>query len=247
MNKSTKPEKKTKSADEYRRWPEVFHFGHFSAASAGLDHGVGTLRSIQPPFPELKDKTNCVVLMDQVHGTNVEWLTACPNEPVAQTDGLATQQEAMALLVQTADCVPVLLFDPKQRVIAALHVGWRGLVGGMVTQGIQLLQKHQVQPVDLLVGIGPAICQACYEIGDDVKQQLSALPGGATTILRKEDKWTVDLQVEVQHQLMQQGVVPQNIEILRLCTKEHAEVFASWRRDHMKQRFYSYIRLQPLA
>lgn len=225
----------------------MFHFGHLSVPNLNIEHGVGTLKALQPPFPELKDKTNCVVQMDQVHGTAVNWLTACPKEPVAQTDGLATQQEAMALVVQTADCVPVLLFDPKQRVVAALHVGWRGLVGGIVTQGIKMLQEHQVQPADLLVGIGPAICQACYEIGDDVKQALQSLPGRATTILRKEDKWTVDLQAEVQHQLMQQGVVPQSIEILRLCTKEHTEIFASWRRDHMKQRFYSYIRLQPLA
>ncbi len=225
----------------------MFHFGHLSASNLGIEHGVGTLQSLQPPFPELKDHTNCVVQMDQVHGTTVNWLTACPKDAVAQTDGLATQQEAMALLVQTADCVPVLLFDPKQRVVAAFHVGWRGLVGGIISAGVKIVQEHQVQPVDLLVGIGPAICQACYEIGDDVKEALGGLPGGASTILRKEDKWTVDLQAEVQHQLVQQGVVPQKIEILRLCTKEHTEIFASWRRDHMKQRIFSYIRLQPLA
>lgn len=242
-----KLDKKPKSADEYKRWPDIFHFGHLSVPNLGVEHGIGTLKSIQPPFSELKENGSCVVQMDQVHGTNVEWLATCPTEPMAKTDGLATQQEAMALLVQTADCVPVLLFDPTQRSIAALHVGWRGLTGGVIQTGIQKLVEHRVQAADLLVGIGPAICQACYEIGDEVKQALKSMEGGATTILRKENKWTVDLQTEVQHQLMNQGVLPQNIEILRLCTKEHTELFASWRRDHLKQRFYSYIRLQALA
>lgn len=247
MKPEKKPKTLRKSADEYRRSPEIFHFGHFSASHLGLEHGVGTLKSLQPPFLELKDKTNCLVEMDQVHGATVEWLSSCPTELVSKTDGAATQEESMALLVKAADCVPVLLFDPKQRVIAVFHVGWRGLVGGIVTKGIQLLAQHQVQTADLLIGIGPAICQACYEIGDDVKQAIASLPGGGSTILRKEDKWTVDLQKEVQNQLVTQGVIPQNIEILRLCTKEHTELFASWRRDHLKQRFYSYIRLRPLA
>lgn len=241
-----KPTNKKKTADEFKRWPDVFYFGLLSAAH-GIDHGVGTLQSIQPPFPELRDKESCLVQMDQVHGTRVEWLTACPQDELSKTDGLATQQDGMNLVIQTADCAPVILYDPVQHSIAAVHVGWRGLVGGIIPQALQTLTQHHTQPADLLVGIGPTICQACYEIGDDVKQALDGLPGGAPSILRKEDKWTVDLQKEVQNQLVQQGVNPQQIEIMRVCTKEHVEIFASWRRDHRNQRFYTYIRLVPLA
>lgn len=233
----------TKKAAEYARWSSVLHFGHLSLPDFKLDHGIGTQGFLQPPFQELMEGECGVVQMEQVHGNSVRWVDACPFQPVSQTDGLAADQELMALVVETADCVPVLLFDPRVRIIATLHIGWRGLSKGVVANVFTLLSQHASQPQDVLVGIGPAICQACYEIGPDVKQ---ALPE-AVTMLQKEDKWTIDLQKEVLHQCELQGVDLQKVEILRLCTKEHQEQFPSYRRDQTNQRFYSYIRLKPLA
>lgn len=229
-----------KTADEFQRWPAVLHFGHLSLAEFQLDHGVGTLGVLQPPFEELKEDQGCVVQMDQVHGAEVSWVDSCPAQPVASTDGLLTKKLRVALVVQTADCVPVLLFDPSQRVVGVVHVGWKGLASGVLGAMITSLEEHAVRPSDLLVGIGPAICQACYEIGADVKDALV----GANTILQKEDKWTIDLQKEVENQLVAKGVMPQKVEIMRLCTKEHPERLASYRRDHSPQRNFSYIRLQ---
>lgn len=229
-----------KTADEYKRWPDVLHFGHLSLAEFRLDHGVGTVGVLQPPFPELVVGGGCVVQMEQVHGTRVQWVETCPAEPVAKTDGLVSKARGTALIVQTADCVPVLMFDPSQRVVAVVHVGWKGLASGVLAKMVESLQEHAVRPSDLLVGIGPAICQACYEIGPEVKE---ALPQ-ATTILQKEDKWTVDLQKETEAQLIANAIWPKKVEIMRLCTKEHPEIFPSYRRDKTTQRFFSYIRLQ---
>lgn len=235
--------KLNKTPDEYTRWPDMFHFAHLSLPEFHVDHGVGTKNVFQPPFQELKNHSIEVAQMEQVHGAEVRWLDDCPFEPVQQVDALATQQESMALVVQTADCAPILVFDPRYRIVAAVHVGWRGLAGGIITHTAQVLEEHGSLPKDWLIGIGPAICQACYVIGQEVKDKLPQ----AKTILEKEDKWTLDLQKEILNQWTDIGADPKKIEIMRMCTKEHPELFPSYRRDKTQQRLYSYVRLQPLA
>jgi polyphenol oxidase len=90
-------------------------------------------------------------------------------------DGLVTNIPLVALAVQTADCFPVLLVDPKNRAVGAFHAGWRGTVQRIVEKGVGVMrQEYGTRPEDILAVIGPGIQKCCYEIGDEVKAQFES-------------------------------------------------------------------------
>ena len=81
-------------------------------------------------------KTNQMVFPDQTHSSCVAAIQEVPDAVILETDALVANQSGLCLCVQTADCVPVLLFDPVAKVIAAIHAGWRGTVGGIVANAV---------------------------------------------------------------------------------------------------------------
>lgn len=196
---------------------------------------LGVHNSVSRELPQIN--ADCVVHMDQVHGGTVGWVTDCPVDPVKATDSMWTQNENCMLVVKTADCVPVLVADPVQRLVGVIHVGWRGLAAQIVDASIDLARQHGSQPADWLVGIGPAICGKCYAVGKDV---FDAVPF-ARTFQTQGEKWTIDLQREVENLLTEAGVPASQIEVMRMCTFEHPTFFPSWRREKISARLYSCI------
>lgn len=137
-------------------------------------------RGFQSRFPALQ-------MAHQVHGARVLW-----HEHVGQgwhvaddADGHATTQRGVLLAVTVADCVPVYLADTKGRGAALLHAGWRGVAGGMLRQGTNVLcERAGAATRDLAVHLGPAICGSCYEVGEDVARALlgDAAPAGKSQV-----------------------------------------------------------------
>lgn len=112
-----------------------------------------------------------LVSLKQIHSDVVHLCEDAPSE-VCKGDGLATNQKGLLLGVQTADCVPILLVDPKKRVVAAVHAGWRGTLARIVVKAIGKMQmQFKSNPGDLLAAIGPAIGGCCYEVGTEVAAQ----------------------------------------------------------------------------
>ncbi|MDR2428781.1 MAG: polyphenol oxidase family protein, partial [Candidatus Margulisbacteria bacterium] len=142
-------------------------------------------------------------------------------------DGLVTRQKGITLVIQTADCAPILFFDPVTQTIAAAHAGRAGTEKGLAGKMVErLTQAYSVNPVDLLAGIGPAICVNCYQID------------------RARDIH-YDLRAENQKQLAAAGV--QNIEWSDLCTAcTAAERFYSYRREKTALRNFAFIRLNQV-
>ena len=90
-------------------------------------------------------------------------------------DAIVTNQPGVILAVQTADCVPVLIFDPKQRVIAAVHAGWRGTLREVVPKTVRcMMDRFSCRPSAIVAGIGPSIRSCCYEVGEMVLAPLAA-------------------------------------------------------------------------
>lgn len=108
----------------------------------------------------------------QVHGTNVVRVSAAqrgagarsPEDTIPDTDALWTDQRDLALVVLTADCVPLVLADPARRRIAVVHVGWRGLIGGIIEKAVGEIGTSP----GLVALAGPSIGPCCYEVGNDV-------------------------------------------------------------------------------
>jgi YfiH family protein len=166
-----------------------------------------------------------LVQVEQVHGDRV--LTV-PVPRGAKGDALVATQPGDAVGVRVADCVPILLADPKTRIVAAVHAGWRGVVAGIVTRTLE-----QIAPSSgcLIAAIGPCIGPCCFEVGLDVAEKIGAIDCSA--VARQEgDKAFVDLRRAVRMQLRGVAAIEDVPSSGRAgCTKCDAEQFFSHRRD----------------
>ena len=151
-----------------------------------------------------------------------------------ETDAVITNLNGVCVAVKTADCVPILIFDPKRKVVAAVHAGWRGTVQHIVRKTIcKMTEEFGSEPCNLFTGIGPSISPAVYEVGEEVWKQFSPDFYQATNTAQK-DKRHLDLWSANYHQLIMSGVPSNQIEIARICTWSDRNQFFSARRDGLK-------------
>lgn len=179
-------------------------------------------------------ETENLILPVQTHSDRVYSVEGRVKDPIDSTDALVTNKTGVCLCVQTADCVPILLYDPKCKVIAAVHAGWRGTVAGIVLKTIQrMVSDYGTNPKDLRAVIGPSICGRVYEVGEDVAQQISAsLPSSEAVLIPKQNKkYLLDLWEANKQQLLESQIVDANIEIFGECTYENSNEYFSARRD----------------
>ena len=107
----------------------------------------------------------------QIHSSIIHVLETAPRRTLAG-DGFLTKVPNLLLSIQTADCVPVLLFDPEKRAVGAFHAGWRGTAKRIVEKGVGAMRIHfDSDPADIRAAIGPAIGACCYAVGDEVVEE----------------------------------------------------------------------------
>ncbi len=168
----------------------------------------------------------------QVHGCQVIVADAprAPHEPLRQADAILTDRPEVTLLMRFADCVPVLLYDPRHRVIGLAHAGWQGTVKGTVLAAVQQMQGHYgSRPADILAAIGPAIGPDHYEVGDDVVRAVSQAFGEQAEqfLIHHDGRTFFDLWAANRAWLERAGV--RQIEVAGLCTACHSEDWYSHR------------------
>lgn len=152
-------------------------------------------------------------------------------------DGLTTDRCGLLISVSTADCVPVLLFDPVRRAVSAVHAGWRGSYLNISAKAVDAMQtNYGSKPKDILSGIGPSIGPCCFEVGSDVWEKLErGYPYGKQVVVHgKGEKAWVDLAQLNRLQLIGAGLRPENIHDTGLCTACYPNLFYSFRRDGKK-------------
>lgn len=167
---------------------------------------------------------------------------------VSDTDALITNEPGLFVCVQTADCVPVLLFDPHQKVVAAIHAGWRGTVSKIAKTTVeQMTESFGCNPANIIAGIGPSIHMHAYEVGREVVEAVEANFSNSSTLLKpslNEGKAYFDLWEANQSVLIESGLAEENIEVMGLCSFEQAGLFYSARREGVETgRMVSGIRL----
>ena len=150
-------------------------------------------------------------------------------------DATITHLKDIFLCATTADCVPILLYDKKKDVIAAIHAGWRGIVN-LVIDNIILKMKdtYQTDPIDIIAVIGPSISEKHYEIGEDVVsifKKASFNLNSASFFNTKTGKLHVDLKKIAHDKLIELGIPTGQIEVSNLCTFESSDLFFSARRQ----------------
>lgn len=145
-------------------------------------------------------------------------------------DGLITNEPDVALVCFSADCAPVLLFDPVKKAIAAVHSGWRGTAQGIAARAVQAMAREfGSNPGDIRAAIGPSIGQCCFETDEDVPNAMRAALGSEAEALieKRGDKYFVDNKGLCRLWLNRAGV--ENIDVSSACTMCQPDRFWSHR------------------
>lgn len=175
---------------------------------------------------------NNLFIPRQTHTNNVKCVSE--TDDFEETDGLISDIKGSCIGINTADCLPVLIYDPTHHAAATLHAGWRGLVGRIVTKGIEMM-KHEFGSAasDLLCAVGPAISTEIYEVGDELKPQFANAGFPIEEIFIDRADWAkshLDLKAAVRFELLNNGIAEQKIEISDICTFRNSDMFFSARR-----------------
>ncbi len=210
-----------------------------------------------------------LITLKQFHSDVIHLFDTASTDP-CRGDASITNRPGLLLSIQTADCVPILLVDPKKRAIAAIHAGWRGTLARIAAKTIGKMQMHfGTNPADLLAAIGPSIGPCCYEVGTEVATQFLSQFSDAPTYFdefRTGDEpnpiqWLnmmppghqpppkgvlLDLRKANRSQLLAAGLRPQNIHTIDLCTACQPDLLFSYRKQGPASgRLMSVIALRP--
>ncbi len=201
-----------------------------------------------------------LITLRQIHSDIIHYVDSIPTEPLAG-DGLLTSTPGLLLAIQTADCLPVVLVDTKQRAVSVFHAGWRGTVQRIVEKGVgEMIRHFSSRPRDLKAVIGPGIQGCCYEVGEEVRVKFESQFAYAAKLFREAkesdpvrekypllfltarapghgelpNKIFLDLVEANRQQLLAAGVPKKNIEAAALCTNCHTDVLFSYRGEKGK-------------
>ena len=202
-----------------------------------------------------------LVTLRQIH-SDVIHVAAAPQAETPKADALATRTPGILLGVQTADCVPILLADTRQRVVAAIHAGWRGTLARIAVKTLgRMRMEFGTRPRDVVAALGPAIGRCCYDVGPDVAQAFAAqfraaadwFDGPFEQLAHGEEPlwlpWLtmmppghvpppprvqLDLRAANRWQLADAGVPDSKIAVSNLCTACRTDLLFSYRREGVK-------------
>ena len=185
----------------------------------------------------VKDGAAHPVFLQQVHGTDLQWLDAQSiNETTA--DACATQNQGVACVIMVADCLPVIFADKAGSVVAAAHAGWRGLAGATPGQGVlekTVAEMRCVTSGELMAWLGPCIGPDAFEVGAEVREAFCANDAKADQHFKPlgEGKFLADLAALARQRLAAAGVqsIHGNDSTKPWCTVSNPERFFSYRRD----------------
>ena len=187
----------------------------------------------------LRIKDDRLVMPHQVHTTGIAQigrtffrLSADVRRQVLEAiDALMTNIPGVCIGVSTADCIPIILYDPEHRAASVVHSGWRGTVANIAGVAVTSMQRaYHTRPEMLKAVIGPGISLENFEVGDEVYDQFAAAGYPMAQIARRYEKWHIDLWQCCRLQLEAVGLKPENIEVAGICTYDRCDDYFSARR-----------------
>lgn len=211
------------------RAPQGYYLSTLLSGLEWAGHAFGT--AIAAPAPGYK-------LLHQIHSATVLEARECG--PGVEGDALITRECGVFVGVKTADCVPLLIADPVQRAVAAVHAGWRGTLSGIAAMAVARMgEAFGSRPEDLVAAIGPSIGVCCFEVGPEVAVEFGDIFPERCDLLQKTK---LDLREANLRQLLAAGVPARQIDSDPPCTYCGGAEFYSWRRDRVAgQRMFAAI------
>lgn len=188
-----------------------------------------------------------IVCSDQTHTNHVREVTGkdCGKgylrpRDYTDVDGLVTDEPGVVLATFYADCVPLYFVDPEHRAIGLSHSGWKGTVSDIAGVTVRTMQeKYGSRPEAVLTAIGPSICQDCYEVSEDVIEQVRAAYSEELWprlfYQRENGRYQLDLWEACRQNLLRAGILPEHIEVTDVCTCCNPDILFSHRASHGKR------------
>ena len=144
--------------------------GIYKSLNCGLgskDKKSNIQKNLNIVLKKIKSKNKKIYLPKQVHSNKFYFLKNKSLKIRTKCDAIITKQRNIAIGVLTADCAPLILYDPKKEMISVIHAGWKGAIKGIVKKVIKFFIKNGSKPKNLIVAIGPCISQNSYEVKED--------------------------------------------------------------------------------
>lgn len=187
----------------------------------------------------LESQIGSIYMVKQIHGNDVVHVGETRNVKNIAADGIVfseltnpSDQLHTLIGVLTADCVPILFYDPKHVVYGVAHAGWRGTLNGVVTRVVQEMRKLGSDPLDISVAFGPYIGSCCYHIPMERAHLFEQKFLSDTSVLKwQNDKVFLDLGMANMFILMAQGIQQNNIDSDSICSSCNNDKFFSYRKD----------------
>jgi len=208
-------------------------------ASAAVGHRQQLCRNLGLDFSRLTvsqqvHKTNVAPVTDQNAGRGHDgWSTGIPD-----TDAMVTNVTCTPMMVLSADCPLVLLFDPAARALAVIHASWRCTFGGIIPKTIATLtERYGSRPADLMAGIGPGAGPCCYRVDEPFETTMAVRPELLEHIVRRQNQRYFDLWAAVRSELTRAGVPAEQIESMDQCTICDERFFSFRRQADQAGRF----------
>lgn len=207
---------------------------------ARVDENLRRLAEALGAWPEQ------LITVQQVHGTTVLEAQQGARGTLGEADALITSAPGLVVGVRTADCLPLLIEDRRTSAVAAVHAGWRGVIGEIVVRAIERLVAKGARVEDLAVACGPSIQACCFEVDGELPERFSkAFGADVVRAVPGKAKVHLDLGAAVRRSLERAGVPPGQIELLPHCTRCDARFFSHRRDQGVTGRHLSLIRCEP--
>ncbi len=207
------------------------------------DDPAAVLENRRRYFAALGLDASELVCCQQAHGTYISKVTAkdkgrgalAAATAIPACDGLMTDEKGVPITMNYADCTPLFFFDPKKKVIALSHGGWRGTAGNIAGLTIAKMEKNYgSKREDILCAIGPAIGFECFEVGEEVVEEFYRLftdkEMDRLSMRKANGKYLFDLPMANLRLLEKAGIPANHIENAGLCTYCHDDLFFSYRK-----------------
>lgn len=227
--------------------------GYLSSLNLGWDRGESrenVCENYRRYCVSIGGDADKLILSDQIHETTVCYVDEkyCGGTDIEKklkgVDGMITDIPEVLLATSFADCVPLFFCDPKKKIIASSHSGWKGTVAEIGKCTVQKFQEMGSAVEDIQVLIGPSICQECYEVSTDVAEKFAEVyeQPEMGQIIKKgrvtsegEQKYQLDLWAANWFQLKKAGIVPKHMHLAGICTCCNHELLFSHRASHGKR------------
>ena len=167
-----------------------------------------------------------IIIPVQVHGAEIFYLNSDGIGESCQVDGVITKCKDLCLSVTTADCIPLILAEPKSGLFGAIHVGWRSFISGIMENAFQTFSNMGIDIGNVNLEIGPGIGPCCFEVGKEVSVLFDD-----DYVIQKDSKFYVDLAGAIRNKATLLGVVNGNTESIPECTSCGVSRYYSFRRD----------------